>query len=101
MRARLAAEMAKGASPLAAARAAKAYVGEALARSARLQIGSGSQRPFNHGCAARPDSVRVHACSRGSASCHVQTPLHAKLLVLERASLRLSALSGRVPVVSE
>ena len=45
----MAAEMAKGASPLAAARAAKAYVSKALASSARLQIGSGSQRPFNHG----------------------------------------------------
>ena len=47
----IAAELAKGASVLSAAHAAKTYVSEALQRSARLQIGTGSQRPFNHGCA--------------------------------------------------
>ena len=47
----IAAELAKGASVLSAARAAKTYVSEALQSSATLQIGSGSQRPFNHGCA--------------------------------------------------
>ena len=45
----IAAELAKGASVPAAARAAKTYVSEALQASVALQIGSGSQRPFNHG----------------------------------------------------
>ena len=47
----IAAELAKGATVLSAARAAKTYVSEALHSSAALQIGSGSQRPFNHGYA--------------------------------------------------
>ncbi len=46
----IAAEFAKGATMLSAARAAKTYVSEALHSSTALQIGSGSQRPFNHGC---------------------------------------------------
>ena len=46
----IAAELAKGASVPAAVRAAKEYVGCALAASAQLRIGSGAQRPFNHGC---------------------------------------------------
>lgn len=48
----IAAALARGASPAEAVRAAKAYVGGALAASAALRIGSGSQTPFNHGCAA-------------------------------------------------
>lgn len=45
----IAAELAKGAPPAAAVRAAKAYVAEALRRSAPLAIGTGRQRPMNHG----------------------------------------------------
>ena len=48
----IAAELAKGASVPAAVRIAKGFVGRALAASAALRIGSGAQRPFNHGCAA-------------------------------------------------
>lgn len=48
----IAAELANGASVLAAARAAKTYVSKALQSSAALRIGSGNQRPFNHGFAA-------------------------------------------------
>ena len=97
----MAAEMAKGASPLAAVRAAKAYVSEALASSVHLQIGSGSQRPFNQGCAARHNHVRMHIRSSGSPSCYMQPPMHAGLPTLEHASLSSSAASRRVPVVSE
>ncbi len=45
----IAAELAKGASPVQAVQAAKAYVSQALQASAALRIGSGSQTPFNHG----------------------------------------------------
>lgn len=45
----IAAELAKGASPIQAVQAAKAYVSGALQASAALRIGSGSQTPFNHG----------------------------------------------------
>ncbi len=54
----IAAELAKGASVLSAAHAAKTYVSEALQSSAALQIGTGSQRPFNHGCAAFPQCCK-------------------------------------------
>lgn len=47
----IAAELAKGALPQEAVRAAKSYVSCALAASASLRIGSGKQTPFNHGCA--------------------------------------------------
>ncbi|EIE20255.1 hypothetical protein COCSUDRAFT_2352, partial [Coccomyxa subellipsoidea C-169] len=47
----IAAELAKGASPVQAVHAAKAYVSQALQASAALRIGSGSQTPFNHGYA--------------------------------------------------
>eukprot|EP00873_Tetraselmis_striata_P014891 jgi/Tetstr1/435155/TSEL_002612.t1 len=47
----IAAELAKGASPPAAVARAKGYLSQALARSATLCIGNGSQRPFNHGFA--------------------------------------------------
>jgi len=53
----IAAELAKGATPAAAVAAAKAYVAEALRRSAPLAIGSGRQRPMNHGCG------RCHRCA--------------------------------------
>ncbi|KAK9842361.1 hypothetical protein WJX81_008532 [Elliptochloris bilobata] len=45
----VAAELAKGLSMRKAVEAAKAYVAEALARSAPLKIGRGHQRPMNHG----------------------------------------------------
>lgn len=48
----IAAELAKGSDMLSAARAAKTYVSEALQSSVGVAIGSGSQRPFNHGCAS-------------------------------------------------
>lgn len=46
----IAAELALERPLPAAVRAAKQYVGAALAASAPLAIGSGPQRPFNHGC---------------------------------------------------
>lgn len=45
----IAAELAKGCEPLAAISNAKAYLTEALRRSANLSIGRGVQKPFNHG----------------------------------------------------
>ena len=45
----IAAELAQGRSLLDAVRAAKEYVSAALAASAPLRIGTGMQRPFNHG----------------------------------------------------
>ena len=47
----IAAELAKGASPMEAVRLAKAFVTDLLRASANLAIGSGKQRPMNHGCA--------------------------------------------------
>ena len=44
----IAAFLARGLPPPAAVRAARSYITEALRSSAHLQIGSGSQRPFNH-----------------------------------------------------
>ncbi len=49
----VAAELAKGAGLREAVAAAKAYVAEALARSAPLAIGRGRQRPMNHGFQVR------------------------------------------------
>ena len=46
----IAAEMAKGASAVAAVQAAKGFVTEALQRSASLHIGQGPHGPLNHGC---------------------------------------------------
>ena len=67
----IAAELAKGASPLAAVRSAKAFLTEALQRSSALIIGQGQQGPLNHGCvplrvchidSAIPDTVvRINA----------------------------------------
>ena len=45
----IAAELAKGAAPLDAVRAAKVFLTELLRASAGLQIGTGVQRPMNHG----------------------------------------------------
>ncbi|KAK9829096.1 hypothetical protein WJX72_003863 [[Myrmecia] bisecta] len=45
----IAAELAKGHQPTAAIHIAKTYLTEALRRSASLQIGTGVQRPINHG----------------------------------------------------
>ena len=48
----IAAELAKGADPMQAVRAAKAFVTDLLRSSAGLAIGEGKQRPMNHGYAA-------------------------------------------------
>ena len=45
--------MARGMAVPAAVRAARGYLTQALERSAHLSIGSGPQRPFNHGCVAK------------------------------------------------
>lgn len=45
----IAAEMAKGLSPPEAVRVAKRYITDALLHSRGLTLGSGKQRPLNHG----------------------------------------------------
>ena len=45
----IAAELAKGAAPLDAVRVAKAFLTNLLRASVGLQIGTGVQRPMNHG----------------------------------------------------
>ncbi|KAK9904248.1 hypothetical protein WJX75_007665 [Coccomyxa subellipsoidea] len=95
----IAAELAKGASPVQAVQAAKAYVSGALQASAALRIGSGSQTPFNHGYATADWSAQEQASRLDLRLYAVTDPRQNERMRRSNVEAVSAAIDGGITVV--